>query len=583
MRVHLRIPGRWGWRGVDAAEWESIVLLTRAFFGRLFEGELLSARGGAPPILWLAAFLFVPGFLRSIRLFSTFSILSLEPMEVRFAALWTEKLFYVNWAMATTAFVTVLAWEALLPDRRDALILQTLPLRLRTSGAARAASLLIFFGALLITANGLGTLLLPATAIEARVPTSGVAHMLGHFVGVTSASACVFFGILLLQMILANTVNPRWFRRTATFAQCISVVIVLLLFLVRPPVSVAAWVHGAAGSEWMSWLPPLWFLGLYETFLGSPEPMLHAAALKGALALGVTTLGAALMYAVTYARHIRRMVESPEGGRREAPSRLWGPIVRLIGGWVRGPVERAVFDFVLASLARGPRPRLIVSGYAGVGLAFVLAGALQVWLRGGSVMAWPPTVATLAMPLMLGSFILIGLRVSFATPTDAPANWSFRITESSERRPYAAGVRKAMLIVGGAPVIALLPVYWVSWGAAPALAHTWWCLILSRALIAVLTSNFPRIPYTYSVVPGSGNLKAWGPLYLLAFTFFVFVPCGIERWWLVSPSRLAGFFVAAALLEIVLAIARWRIRNGQAFFVYEEDEPEAMVQLRLGL
>jgi hypothetical protein len=568
-----------------ADEWASFLLLARTFLGRIFDSEALSSRGGAPVLLWVAAFIATPGFLRAFRLFTKYSLLRFRPEEVRLPATWPDKLFFVSWALAATGFVTMLAWDALLPDRRDALILQTLPLRRRTTGAARLAALLLFFLAMVVAANGLTMVIYSTMVMESHPGTSYLANILAFAVAVTGASAFVFFSILLLQLLLTSALDPRWFRRAATVAQSASVIMLLLLFLVRPPIPIVGWVRGDAGLEYLSWLPPFWFLGLYEMMLGTPTTVLRAAGARGLMALTGVMLGALALYVLTYGRHLRRMVEAPEAGGLAARMRLWPFLGRVVHWFAPRQVERALFDFVLTTLARSAKHRVIVSGYAGVGVAFVIAGITRAWLQGETLFESPPAATALGLPLIVSFFLIAGMRVSFGTATDAAANWSFRATESADRGQYASGVRKALLVVGGiVPALCALPIFGFVWGLPIALAHAIWIVLLARVLIAIVTLRFPRIPFTYLVVPGSSNVKAWWPLYVAGFCIYAYMTPAIERWWLLSASRLAGFFIVVLVGEIALRVGLPWIESlgGRAptkAIVYEDEDP--LIQLRL--
>jgi hypothetical protein len=567
-----------------ADEWDSFKLLTRTFFGRIFDAEALSSRGGAPALLWLAAFIATPGFTYAFRSLAKYSALWMRPMEQRVLAAWPDKLFFVYWALASTGFLAVLAWEALLPDRRDCLILQALPVRRVTSATARLAALMLFLLVMVGAAGGFSTMLFPTMLKGGGVTDSWVLAVIAHVVSIMAASALVFFGVILLQLILVNVVDARWFRRAATLAQCASVVVLLLLFLVEPRTPLVEWVRGDAGFDYMGWLPPFWFFGLYETILGTSQPVLRGAAVRGLLVVTLVVGATLAMYALSYQRHLRRMIESPEAGQVASGTRAWSGVVNRAIAWcVPRPVERAIFDFVLTTLVRSAKHRVILSGYAGVGVAFVVAGMTSAWLRQETLMASPPTITALGLPLIVSFFLLAGLRVSFGTTTDLAANWSFRATESADRRAYTTGVRKAMLLVGGLlPAAAALPVSWAAWGFPIALAHAIWSVLLARVLIVVLTTRYPRIPFTYVVVPGSSNVKAWWPAYVAAFSIYAYVTPAWERVWLASPWRLAGFFVAVVLVEIAVRTITWekytRVREPELIY---DDDSDQLVLLNL--
>jgi hypothetical protein len=81
-----------------------------------------------------------------------------------------------------------------------------------------------------------------------------------------------------------------------------------------------------------------------------------------------------------------------------------------------------------------------------------------------------PDEALLSIPLILSFFVLSGMRMVFAIPSELPANWTFQITEDSDHKDCLSGVRKAMMLLAIVPIFSLLfPVYAVLWGLGLAL------------------------------------------------------------------------------------------------------------------
>lgn len=103
------------------------VILYRDFLTRILDLELLSSRGEIQRLLaqfaaGLAAFSFVSTLILIPRyLFSTL------PWEHLRSLTLLDQDFFIATTMAIAGLFTVLAWNAILPDRRDCLILGLLP------------------------------------------------------------------------------------------------------------------------------------------------------------------------------------------------------------------------------------------------------------------------------------------------------------------------------------------------------------------------------------------------------------------------------------------------------------------------
>src|SRR5687767_14492063 len=95
--------------------------LTGAFFARFFENEITSGVDDFKvSFFWLLAALAVPGiFIPWMMSFDWQLVVLLKgPMGLREASQ-AEKVFYLGFAMIASGVVTMMAWNTLLPDRRD--------------------------------------------------------------------------------------------------------------------------------------------------------------------------------------------------------------------------------------------------------------------------------------------------------------------------------------------------------------------------------------------------------------------------------------------------------------------------------
>ena len=200
--------------------------------------------------------------------------------------------------MAAVGFVTVLVWDKLFPDRRDAIVLGSLPIRPRTIVFARLAALVAVVAGFAIVVNLPGTVLFSLVAGGYLPLEAFLRYPVAHFVATVSAGLLVFLALAALQACIALALPERLLRRVSMLAQLLFV-IVLIEWLVFSPgllVRLAA-IDPAATSEALAaadnpyrfvgltssragiWLPPVWFLGIYEVIWGfDPEAFRHLAA-----------------------------------------------------------------------------------------------------------------------------------------------------------------------------------------------------------------------------------------------------------------------------------------------------------------
>ncbi|MBM3747355.1 MAG: hypothetical protein FJW34_16335 [Acidobacteria bacterium] len=561
----------------EAQQWK---LLARTFWERFFDNELVAMKGEMQHTLTqIVALLTAVGTTISLLLLLKYSLILVPRSrlaEVTRVASWADKTFFLAYSMVAFGFLTVLCWDALFPDRRDAMVLTPLPLKTRTVFLAKQASLAVFLLIFAGAINLLPALLFPLVASPQTASRLGLAGQIAaHLLSTLAASAFVFFVLLSLHGLLISVLSHRQFRRVAAFAQLACLFSLLALFFLLP--QMWSW-RLLADPERMAagrMVPPLWFLGLYEVLQGAAPPVFRPLAKRALWALALAAASALVIYAACYRRHVRRSLEAVELAPEKSSRRTeWvsSLVNRLL---VRRPTERACFHFILKTMARSRHHRLFLAGYLGVGLAYVAEAVVRLVIQGGPGQLFQPSPVMLAVSLVLLFFVLVGMRVLFTVPAELHANWIFQLTEHRDRRPYLAAVRKAVLAVGVAPLVAVgLLGYALLWGWAPALKHALYCLLLALLLMEGLLLGFRKIPFTCSYLPGKANLKVMWPFYWVGFSLYAVSTAGLEAWLWRTPWRFAAFVVAAAAaLAVLVALRRRRVRRGLELVYEEAPEP----------
>ncbi|MGO9273737.1 MAG: hypothetical protein ACLQOO_26450 [Terriglobia bacterium] len=577
--------------------------LAEHFFRRFFDSEFIGQGGESHlTLVHILAVLALPGIFYTFFQYSAYDFIAQHHPNLYPAISLVDHCRYVIFSMVVIGFVAVLEWDALFPDRRDYAILTPLPLKVASIFAAQIAALAAFVALFVITVSGPATIFYPCVAAMGipggRLPLSYIGWtIVAHAAAVLGGSAFMFLCFVGLQGVLINLLRPRWFKWISLAVQVLSMIALLSMFFLLPLVStlVASWKK--AGSINLYLLPPMWFLGLYQTLLGSHDPVYASLARIAVRGLCLVTLVSAVTYFLSYRRFVRRTIE--QGGDEAAePGRIEFLLGRLADRFVvRKPMERAVFYFVGKTIARSARHRLYLAAYVGVGFAFVTEGLVAL-LSAHRPSSGPglasnlpsdlipgltsPDAALLSIPLVLSFFALSGMRVVFPIPAELRANWIFQLTENERRRECLAGVRKSMLVWAIVPLIALLwPVSAFLWGWRVASLEFLFALTLSLILMELLLLRFFKIPFTCSYLPGKANITLTGFFYWLAFSTYAYTMASLEAWLLQHLLAWGIFYVLLLTAWAGLVSHRNRVLGEGFVFAYEDNLEPAVRELNL--
>ena len=562
--------------------------LVRLFAYRFFDTDLFSVHGEISSLLGQAAALMMAlSFVLALTIVPRYSQAHMKPEQIRIAA-WGDQEFLISTTMAVIAVFTLLLWDALFPDRRDCLILGAMPVRTRTLFAAKIAALAGALGLSVVAVNSFIGLAYPFLVAPDRAGTLAVARSLGAYWAVMLlAGAFVFLVLLGVQGIAIQVLPHAVFLRWSSVLQCAAFFAVLTLYFLMPPLATPQALAAPQNRLFYVMLAPYWFLGLFQTLTGSPNPALHVLALRAVTGFGAAAIIALLAYALAYARQMRRTVEqSGIVPRRRMVSRGWMAVVaRLIS---RRPPERGILAFMGQTLARSRQHRLVLAIYMGLGLAWVfseIAYALYGGSRSGQIGVDPAFESErihLAVSLVLLFFVVAGLRVAFTIPVEVRANWLFRITDPFPSGSWLRAARKTLLLAGLVPVLLISAI-------AGAMMWPWWkvaghCLFLAMAglvLVELSLKGFHKIPFTCAWLPGQGNLKLMFGIYA---GLILFLADTIPRIEALALTSARGFVVLMAVLSVAWLLVAERGRRARSQITglqFEEQPPPVVVGLGL--
>jgi len=530
--------------------------LTRHFFDRLFDKDSASAnsdpRGNLYPTL---------GLLASAGLTLGF-LGALSPN------------FVVFYSMIVTGFVMVSKWNFLFPDKRDYLILGSLPILYRDLFSAKVAALCLYPGLFTVSANTFVTLMAPLGK-NGTIWQNLSAHLAGTFGG----SLFMALGFAALQGVLISVLPERTFRRISPVVQMVSMALLLMVLLAFPIISAGLGWLEEHGTKAIEGFPFFWFLGVYLLPEDGPDRMFHGFALNALYGLIVAGGISVTTYAIAYRSHARSVLDAMDfypSGDDPWRLRLTRRMDRLL---LRNPVQRACFRFIGSILSRSTRHQVFLAVYLAVGLALGLTSLLSIRPRA----LFPFEIAPdgmLGLPLTLSFFVVSGLRATFNIPVELEGNWIFQLTEAPDSEGYVAATRKWVAVYGIAPLMLLAATlefaYW-PWRAA--VFHLAFESIVSLLLLQLLFFTFRKVPFTCSAYPGRRNVVILGAIYLFGFTTYRSNMVALEGWAAQSPSWALLFFVQG--IATLIALSSLRRRQNSTRLIYEEQSE--MEILGLGL
>jgi hypothetical protein len=522
--------------------------LTRHFFDRFFDKDSVAAdadpRANVYPTLGLLA---QPGLIAGF-----------------FGALSPQ--FAIFYPMIVMGFLMVYKWDSLFPDRRDYLILGSLPISYRDLFLAKTAALGLFLGMFALSTNFFIVLLAPLGRNG-----SIWADLSAHLAGIFGGALFMILGFAALQGVLISVLPQQSFRRISPFVQMLSTAILLTIFLAMPLVGESLSWLAQQGIQAIEYFPFFWFLGVYVLGSDDPDPIVRRLALNALYGLLVVAGTTVVTYTIAYRRHARSVLDALDAYPSAEDSWRHRLIRRADNVVVRHPVQRGCFRFIGSILLRSTRHQVFLAVYFAVGLALgvvpILSGRYEIVPEG-----------ILGLPLTLAFFVVSGLRAVFNIPYELPGNWIFRLTEAHDSEAYVTATRKWVAVYGIAPLLLLAAILeFAYWPWQTAIFHLAFEAMVS--LLQLMFFNFRKVPFTCSPYPGKRNMVILAAIYLYGFTTYRSSMLALEYWLSESPLRGLFFFIGG----IVLLIAIWsaRRRRNTARLIYEEQADEQFQSLGL--
>jgi hypothetical protein len=531
--------------------------------------ELLSARGDLNNLMaQFAGLLAAFSFVLAIYLVPPIAFHDLPRAELASAA-WGTHEFLISTTIAVVGMFTVVCWDALLPSRRDSVVLGMLPIRTATIFRAKVAAIGSALGMAVVAVNSFTGLSIPFSALPPG-PSWLVfpRAFLAYWIAMAAAGIFVFCVLLAAQGIAAQLLPYAQFLKVSGFLQVIAFFLVLAVYFLTPGSSDLQ-LNARESLHLIGMLPSFWFLALFQKLNGVAEPAFEGLAARAIWALGIALMTASVTYTLSYWRTLLLMIEQPDiapSDRKHAASPL---LVFAAGRLVKTPLERAVLLFIARTIGRCRQQRNILAAFTGIGLAIsltfakgMLYGDTQMYAEARRYGFRPPRWDEPNVPLLAAGFVMlilavIGMRAVFSLPTDLKSNWIFRVTDVHSPKAYFTAVRKSVFLLAAAPVwITAAMVYLALWPRVPALAHLAVLLMVGTIVIETSLREFRKFPFACSYLPGKSDLRFKFGIYAIGFLFATYVGAVAERNILETAGRTLVLFTVLAFFAS-RARGRW--------------------------
>jgi hypothetical protein len=519
-------------------------ILFRLFLLRIVDLEIVAAEGD--PVKLLGQF---AALLTAISLLFSLPLIVMGQSSPEFSRETAH--FLIATTMLVVGLLSVLNWDAAVPDRLDALVLSPLPVTLRIVFLAKLSALACLLGFAVLALNVFTGLLWPLYFASSASPVPLIRSFAAYWIALLISSCFIFFFVLTLRGLATQLLPYQLFLRVSAWIQMAAICVFLGIFILEPSLESPQALAMSTNHQMLKYLPSYWFWGLYQQVRGTDGPMPSVyvwLASRAWIALAITVVGAAAMWMLSYRRSLRKIIEEPN----IASGPPWLRVPALPCG---SPVV-GITLFCFYTLTRSRFHRVILSFYLGAGLALVLVYIHVLSLLNPVSPANPATASAtyLGASILMMSLVVAGVRILAGIPIALQANWTFRMAAISAPSVYLRATRTALLLLCVLPVWLLSGAFFsLLWPWRLALAHQVFLLLLGMILTEFSLHRFYKIPFTCSYMPGKGNLQFVFWAFALILLPLIHAAARFEFRLLDRPIDLC---LTVAFLTILLARAR---------------------------
>ena len=558
----VRGHGQWLWRRAQ------FVTLYRVFLAQVVDLELLAKDADTTKLV--AQFMSV---LVSISFLLSIPVLLLGGFPAQTA--WTPEHFFIATTLLAVGGVSVMSWDAALPDRRDILVLGPLPVQMSTLFAAKIAALFAAPALTIVSLNVFTGIMWPMLFASHG---EGLLHALrawpAYWITMICSGTFLFCALLTLQGLLQNVLPRQLFLRLSAVIQAAVLCGFLCLYLLEPTLESTRALTAPENQRVLAMLPAYWFLGMFQQLNGSMQPEFAWLARRAYWMLGASITGATATVMLSYIRLLPKIVEQPE----------IEPVVRSLAPpvWMGGAFNQAIALFSVRTLMRSRHHRMILSFYVGIGLALVIGYGKATAGDKGLALTGIPVTSLLASVLLIVLPVL-ALRVVSAMPISLKANWVMQMTQVRPEYRYRRAARLSWLAMTVLPLgLAMGGVFLWVYPRSPVWLHLGFLLALGLLTVEICLITFAKVPFACSYLPGKANVHvifwvSWFGILGLLQTALEFESRLLLNPWL--SALVVGLLVLVA--SGLAAVTEMRSRKNDVL-IFEEQYEEELVMLKLG-
>jgi len=230
----------------------------------------------------LLAILAAPGGFASLMLFEKYSSLlrwlrHRPQIDVYWASL-PDKYFFIVFSMVITGVVVAIRWNRILPSRQDYDNLAPLPLPSRTVFFANLCAIVVLASMFALDVNAASSIMFPGVVLSEKGTFGELAVFVGvHAVCVILASAFTFLTCFALMGILMSLLPNAAFRKVSIALRLTIIVSLMVLLCTSFAVLPAVRAFPTHPQSMVRFLPPVWYLGLYQQMQGRSNAQLALA------------------------------------------------------------------------------------------------------------------------------------------------------------------------------------------------------------------------------------------------------------------------------------------------------------------
>lgn len=490
-----------------------------------------------------------------------------------FTATIPDEYLFIVLSMVVTGAAAIWRWDALFLDRRDYSNLVPLPISLRRIFLGNFAAILLLAAALTLDVNAASFVLFPVAVVGSQVSLAVFLRFAaGHAATVVLASVFSFFAVFAVIGLMMALLPYSVFRRVSMYIRFL--IALFFLALLATSFAVPSFLGQAArvSKFGVNLLPPVWFLGLGQTFWGNgANPFFTALTRTALLAIGFSMAIAFLSYALAFRRSFIRIPETAEIGPLPRSQFHLLPIGLIDRTVLRDPQQRACFHFITRTLFRSEAHLQIGAAFVAMGLVVSAQSLASAFHSSAAAALRYPSEDLLSIPFILSFCIVVGIRLAFEIPADLRANWVFALWIDTNTLQTRSIARKILLTFSLVP---LVPICFVTsfffWDFGTALLHIAIFAACSIAFVELLLLRFRKIPFTCSYPPFQSHSALVFVAYLFGFLIFTSYIPELEAWSLADPWRVCFFLPLIAIPLAGVHFYRKQMLDMDKQLIFEE-------------